>query len=281
MTAAPPANQSTHARAPGGPAPIDYTVYYNLWHDDSPDAARRSVEFAKAELRPFLPSNLHDAGPALDIGCGDGHAMVALKELGCADVHGLEIDAGQAEATRKRGLSVDLALDTVAYLLERPGRYGVVLLMDVLEHVPVAAQIPLMRAVCGALRPGGRVILRVPNATSPAFGRWLYQDHTHHVAFTEMSLYFILANAGFVGVRTPGSRRQGFPPVFRLRAGYRMALRQWLVRWWWRQVLKAEAPFLNPDTLNIDLNLTSVAFRPGPGAELVKTGRAGAVAGPA
>jgi SAM-dependent methyltransferase len=262
--------------APGG---IDYTVYYKLWHDDSPESERRTVEFAKGELRPFLPPNLAEVGPVLDVGCGDGHAMVALRELGCADVRGVEIDPGQAEACRKRGLAVDLAADTVAYLLERPGRYGMVVLLDVLEHVPTPVQIPMMRAIFAALRPGGRVIVRVPNATNPVFARWLYQDHTHHCSFTEMSLYFILANAGFVNVRTPGSGKLGFPPVFKLQRNYRTHLRKWIVRWWWRLVLRAEAPFLNPDVLCLDLNLMSTAQKPGPGVEVRQVGRAGATAG--
>lgn len=270
MTAASPSTPSPPPPAPAAGSPgagIDYTIYYKLWHDDSPESARRTVDFAKAELGPVLPARPSAGdGPALDVGCGDGHAMVALGELGYPEVRGVEIDAGQAEATRRRGLDVDLTDDTIAYLHARPGRFGLITLLDVLEHVPVPAQIPMMRAVFAALRPGGRVVLRVPNATSPVFARWLYQDHTHHCSFTEMSVYFILANAGFAGVRTPPSPPPGFPPLLRLRPGYRLHLRRWLVRWWWRQVLLAEAPFLKPDTLNLDLNLITVAFRPGPGA---------------
>lgn len=59
-------------------------------------------------LRPDLAAIAAHVAPAsrvLDIGCGDGALMLALREKGC-DVRGIEIDADSVERCVSQGLSV-------------------------------------------------------------------------------------------------------------------------------------------------------------------------------
>ena len=56
--------------------------------------------------------------------------------------------------------------DTAAWLRARPDRFAAILLLDVLEHVPRAAQFDLLAALHQALRPDGKLICSVPNANS-------------------------------------------------------------------------------------------------------------------
>ncbi|TPG15578.1 methionine biosynthesis protein MetW [Sphingomonas oligophenolica] len=54
----------------------------------------------------------------LDIGCGDGALMAALRDRSGVDARGLEIDAGNVAAAMARGLSViqgDADVDLAAY----------------------------------------------------------------------------------------------------------------------------------------------------------------------
>ena len=73
----------------------------------------------------------------------------------------------------------------------------VVLTLDVLEHLTRDEVFRLSDGVFRALAPGGRWIVHVPNAESPLFGRVLYGDLTHELAFTRASLQQMWSATGF------------------------------------------------------------------------------------
>ncbi len=61
------------------------------------------------QLRPDLAIIAHHINPGakvLDIGCGDGQLMAALRDHKRADARGLEIDAGNVSSAVARGLAV-------------------------------------------------------------------------------------------------------------------------------------------------------------------------------
>ena len=82
-------------------------------------------------------------------------------------------------------------------MAERAGSKDLILCLDVLEHVPKTGQLAFASAIRQALKPGGRVILTVPNASSALASRWRYIDFTHETSFTEHSIDFLLFNSGF------------------------------------------------------------------------------------
>jgi len=71
----------------------------------------------------------------------------------------------------------------------------------------------LLRSIHQSLKPGGRLILTVPNANSSLSARWRYIDWTHETSFTEHSLDFILSNAGFGQIDIRGSEFNRRPPL--------------------------------------------------------------------
>jgi len=61
------------------------------------------------DLRPdlaIIAANIAKRSRALDVGCGDGALMAALRDTAGVDARGLEIDAGNVAAAVARGLSV-------------------------------------------------------------------------------------------------------------------------------------------------------------------------------
>lgn len=174
---------------------IDYTRYYRVWHDDSEAHLQEMLRYYGELLGPHLPSNTN--AQVLDVGCGMGFALLSLKNRGFTRLRGIDLDPGQVEAARTRGLEVSQCDDTVACLLAQRETFDLVLCLDVIEHVPVGEQIAFVRSMRECLRPGGQLICTVPNANSGLHGRWRYGDWTHTSAFTEHSLDFLLYNAGF------------------------------------------------------------------------------------
>jgi SAM-dependent methyltransferase len=141
-------------------------------------------------------------GRALDVGCGVGELMVALRQGGWT-VQGVEPDATLArQAREQRGLDVFVGdLAAAAF----PGEhFDLVVLWHVLEHLPepLATLLEARRL----LRPGGVVVVGVPNAASlqaRALGRyWAGYDVPWHLShFSPETLERLMGQAGLSVVR--------------------------------------------------------------------------------
>jgi SAM-dependent methyltransferase len=160
--------------------------------------------FVRREIRPLLPPR---ADRVLEIGCGQGGTLAWLKSSGIARrTTGIEIDAAAAVLARQRVDSViegdaDPALDALP-----AGAFDLVLCLDVLEHLVDPWR--TMARVTRVLRPGGAVILSVPNVrhysvTLPLLwsGRWQYEeagilDRTHLRFFTRTAAAALIRGAG-------------------------------------------------------------------------------------
>jgi SAM-dependent methyltransferase len=175
---------------------LNYTRYYTKWHSDSDAYVSSAVEYNKQKLSQLLIDTDKDAY-VLDIGCGMGFCMMALKELGFKNVIGVDTDEGQVASCNKKGLIVSLVKDTEEYLRNLPNKLGAVILFDVLEHIPVDKQVGIISSIYDQLTNNGKLLCTVPNANSVISSRWRYNDFTHYSSFTEHSLDFVLFNGGF------------------------------------------------------------------------------------
>lgn len=237
----------------------DYSIQYRNWHDDSPEHHDKEARHRASQIKDRLKL-AHDA-KILDVGCGFGFALGGLRMLGYSNISGVEQSPQQAESCRKAGFHVDVTDDTIKWLQARPETYDGILLFDVLEHVPVAVQIDFIRAIYSALKPGGQLMLIVPNANSILATRWRYIDYTHFSSFTEHSLSFVLKNGGFQDLWLDNSKGVGPFPRWAIRQRNWDLLRKWFVRWCWLQVFKAEHSFESTDNICFELNLTAVATK--------------------
>ena len=246
----------------------DYSIYYRLFHNESEAHAKECANYIESVISPFLPDK-HDV-QILDIGCGFGFALRAMRKLGFTNCTGLEMSHQQADVCREAGFNVAETQDTSDWLKNHPSTFGVVLLLDVLEHLPVTEQINLLRAINTALLPGGRIILTVPNANAILASRWRYNDFTHYSSFTEHSLFFVLRNAGFDKIQIESEKglahigiKPSDPKSWRnlLNMINFRYLRRWFVRWCWLQVYKAELPGENLENISFELNLKAVAIK--------------------
>lgn len=146
----------------------------------------------------------------LDVGCATGYLARALVARGCR-VSGVELDAEAAEDARpvlERVVVGDLsALDLVAEF--GAGTFDVLVFGDVLEHL--TDPLTVLRRAVPLLRPGGSVVVSVPNITHAAVrlsllkGEFEYRelgllDRTHVHFFTRESLRRTVREAGLVPV---------------------------------------------------------------------------------
>lgn len=140
----------------------------------------------------------------LEIGPGFGQLLEALrKDRGYGNA--VAVDLSREVVDFCNGLmpgSTEYTEEPSAWLQARAGRFDRVFVLHVLEHVPRAEVESFVRAILGALKPGGRVIVELPNLANVFTGSYLrYADRTHEWGYTEQSLRQLLEAAGFADVR--------------------------------------------------------------------------------
>lgn len=145
----------------------------------------------------------------LDVGCGSGGLASLIRQQGGATVVGVEPDQARAEYTRSLGFEVYHSPLTED-LCQQLGQFDVVVFADVLEHV--ADPVGLLQLSQRVLRPGGCVILSVPNVAHWTIrldllrGRFDYapvglMDATHLRWFTSKTLANVIEAAAFQPVQ--------------------------------------------------------------------------------
>jgi O-antigen chain-terminating methyltransferase len=182
-----------------GAAPIDEGRLAEALAEVQPlllESFRGSEQEIQHRLDRYL-SDLRQAGPILDLGCGRGELLLLLREAG-VEATGVENDAALAEAARRRGLKIieDGALE--ALKSQESESWGAVTAIHLFEHLqPVELATTLVEAR-RALRPGGLLIAECPNPHTLRVGASLYwQDPTHQRPLLPETLELMLRAAGF------------------------------------------------------------------------------------
>jgi 2-polyprenyl-3-methyl-5-hydroxy-6-metoxy-1,4-benzoquinol methylase len=146
-------------------------------------------------LKQQLPS--HNAA-ILDIGCGFGQMLHALKQQGFSDLTGIELLPQAVEYCKSQlGLNVTQTGDIIQYAKQHTSSYDFILMSHVLEHLPKEQTIEVLRSIRQMLKQGGSLVLMVPNGQAPNNSYWMWEDFTHHTLFTAGSLLYVLKSAGF------------------------------------------------------------------------------------
>ena len=157
----------------------------------------------RADVLPLLPEDLGPASSVLEIGCGRGATAALIKQrFGCRVV-GLELNPEAAAAAESR---LDLMIRGDVQEVEPGETFDAIVAFELFEHL-TDGQAFLERAATW-LRPGGRIVLSVPNVGHYSVvedliaGRWDYIPMgllcaTHVRFFTRRTLEDWLHAAGF------------------------------------------------------------------------------------
>lgn len=148
-------------------------------------------------------------GSVLDIGCGEGATLVALLGTGARfQLSGIEPSPSFAEQADKlcqaNGGRVEPSTALEGIPRFAPASFDLVVMRSYLEHEVYAAQV--LRAANDVLKPGGRLLIKVPNSTcwsAKLRGRkWPGVRHPDHVNyFSSHHLRLLLRDCGFADFR--------------------------------------------------------------------------------
>jgi SAM-dependent methyltransferase len=145
---------------------------------------------------------LGGTGSVLDIGCGPGVLINQMRSRGWR-VRGTERSPSAAQQARDV-FHLDVSAVDVDQLVAAGATFDAVVLWHVAEHLHAPGK--TVRGIAHLLRPGGVLLIAVPNFGSPEarIGRagWFHLDVPRHlVHFTPSTLGAILDAAGFRPVK--------------------------------------------------------------------------------
>jgi len=124
----------------------------------------------------------------LDFGCGIGGFLTRARDV-AARVCGVEVES------RLTPYFCDQALDVRRQIDDFDETFDIITLFHVLEHFPDPVE--LLRQVAGKLKPGGQIILEVPNSEDALLTLYQCEAFAH---FTYWSCHLFLFNAGTLAV---------------------------------------------------------------------------------
>lgn len=133
----------------------------------------------------------------LEVGCGYGDLLAYLAERGC-DVQGVDPDPRASAAGARLGVPIHTG--TIESFRCDRASFDVAVLCHSLEHVVDPDS--TVACVSRAVRPGGRVVIAVPNGEAAGLAvqgeRWMHVSHPLHLWFFDRrNLAALLAGHGF------------------------------------------------------------------------------------
>lgn len=233
------------------PQPADLTTRLQAWIGRT--WIRRSSY--RCEWIPFT-----EPGRLLDFGCGAGAFLRRMRDLGWS-VEGVDASSAAARAvTAETGISVHVGSLPHVALCGR--QFELVTMWASLEHVHDPRRI--VREARNLLRPGGRLVVAVPNFESwsrRAFGEQWYgiQVPRHLTHFTPATLAMLLATEGFRVERIDQVAMDGWIRRSARDVGSSPAHPRWLRRLRWKPLACAVAAWT--ERVGHGDNIVAVATR--------------------
>ncbi|GAB3429676.1 class I SAM-dependent methyltransferase [Actinophytocola sediminis] len=132
----------------------------------------------------------------LEVGCGIGRCLAHLQPKGV----GVDHNPHSIATCRERGLTAFTSEEFGETDYAKPGRFGGLLAAHLVEHMPRAEAVGILKGYLPYLAPNARMVLICPQERG-------YASDSTHVEFTDFDALADVANQlGFTRIR-----RQSFP----------------------------------------------------------------------
>lgn len=178
--------------------PATYRPHIPLVLEHLPWSKRWLVQYGLwKRCRPLLES--HSSGKILDVGCGTGHFLAAMKKHGNWETIGVDLNL-DAVTFAKDVLKIEAYVGNIEDIKFPSHTFDAVTMWDVLEHLYDPRQTLL--EIRRVLKAKGQLLLRIPSLDSldaRLFGiYWSGLDAPRHLmVFSPKTLRRLLAETGF------------------------------------------------------------------------------------
>lgn len=158
---------------------------------------RLSAAGLRRRLQGWLPKPGQDV---LDLGCGTGGLLYLCNSLGCDSLTGVNLCEEELEVARHLVPAEFHHCDLLEFLRKSECNYDWIGCFNILEHLSKDEVLETLQLCASRLKPGGRLIVMVPNGLSGYSGVTRYWDFTHKLAFVPNNFRQLLPLSGFHSV---------------------------------------------------------------------------------
>jgi len=157
-------------------------------------------------LALFLTNHVSFANRILDVGCGNGGLLTALRDRGFTDLTGFDPAPACIARIQSQGIAactVALPLSNQEAIVGHQGPYDLIVLSHVLEHVYDAHAV--LASLLPLLAPEGRLYLETPDPTrysTQGFPPFYFFDPEHINHFSSASLVYLGSSLGLCPILT-------------------------------------------------------------------------------
>jgi O-antigen chain-terminating methyltransferase len=156
----------------------------------------RGTEENVRQRQQLYAERLAGRNSVLDLGCGRGELLAALRDAGVT-ARGVDSNDEFVRLCQSRGLEATRG-DIFELLAASGPDFDGIVATHVVEHLPPALVPKLVSLIAGRLAPGGLVIIETPNPECLAsFALHFFADPTHTHPLPAPLLAFYLEEAGF------------------------------------------------------------------------------------
>jgi 2-polyprenyl-3-methyl-5-hydroxy-6-metoxy-1,4-benzoquinol methylase len=186
---------------------FDNYLTEHLGHTINPKTKDKKKQWLRHNYQNIIPKDLNIE--ILEVGPGYGELLeLLIQDMEYKKVLGVDISSEVVDfCNRVIPGSAELLGEGYTFFDDNRSRFDCIIMLHVLEHIPKNQTVAFLVALFGSLKPGGLIIIEVPNMANPLVGlNFRYADFTHEVGFTDASLKYVLRKAGFSDISIHSSK---------------------------------------------------------------------------
>jgi len=173
---------------------VYYSAFEEVFRGKESEIKERQRKYLK-----YIPKELSNKFPVLDVGCGRGEFLELLMKEGIEGI-GVDINNEEIESLKRKGFKV-FNKDVVSFLKGTDKIFSAIVSFQVIEHFSQDYLKEFLQLSYEKLTEGGVIILETVNPWNyEAFARF-YIDETHVRPIPPDTLSFILSWIGFTNIK--------------------------------------------------------------------------------
>lgn len=161
-----------------------------LQNSSNSQTLKRKKEYIQYNFGGFINEKLKNINcTVLEIGPGLGEFIGYCNDRKIIQIDIVDNDKSVFEYIKKQYSVKNFYLvDRLSEIEKKLGQYDIIMMTQVLEHIPKEDHVLLLKTLYKHLKQRGVIIITVPNIGNPLAIYERYYDYTHETAFTENSL---------------------------------------------------------------------------------------------
>lgn len=158
---------------------------------------KRKMDYIDYNIGKFIKERRNNTVKILEVGPGMGESIKYFNNLNINDIDVIDNDRNILNNIKNNYLVSNVFLsDNVSNIKNKIKYYDLIVMIQVLEHIPIINQVETVKLLVSRLKVGGRLYMVVPNANNPLGIVERYGDYQHTTAFTEQSLKDLVHRVG-------------------------------------------------------------------------------------